>query len=324
MMSPAVPAYAESGAVLDRWILAQRPARNAVDASLPYAFFTEQERSQSGELVSVAAVFLTNRECPWRCLMCDLWQNTLPHSVPVGAIPAQIAHALAQLPPARHIKLYNSGSFFDVQAIPPADYAAIAERLTGFERVIVESHPLLVGPRILPFRKLLSGQLEVAMGLETVHPQALARLNKRMTLDDFAKASAYLRSREIALRAFVLVQPPFVFPDDSLQWAERSIDFAFDCGATAVCLIPTRGGNGAMERMQENGLFSAPQLRTVEAALDYGIHLGRGRVFVDLWNSDRIIACPACRAARLERLAQMNLSQGIAPHAGCGLCGESA
>ena len=35
-----------------------------------------------------------------------------------GDIPAQIAYALDQLPPARQIKLYNSGNFFDHQAIP--------------------------------------------------------------------------------------------------------------------------------------------------------------------------------------------------------------
>ncbi len=70
----------------------------------------------------VATVFLTNRECPFRCLMCDLWRNTLTETVPVGAIPAQIDHALLRLPPAKQLKLYNSGSFFDPHAIPPQDY----------------------------------------------------------------------------------------------------------------------------------------------------------------------------------------------------------
>ena len=86
----------------------------------------EEERAASGELVPVATVFLTNRECPWRCLMCDLWRNTLTESVPAGAIPEQIEYALARLPTARQIKLYNSGSFFDLHAIPIEDYPAIA------------------------------------------------------------------------------------------------------------------------------------------------------------------------------------------------------
>ena len=73
--------------------------------------------------------------------MCDLWRNTLTETVPTGAIPAQIDYALQRLPPARQIKLYNSGSFFDPQAIPLQDYPAIASSVKGFERVIVECHP---------------------------------------------------------------------------------------------------------------------------------------------------------------------------------------
>src|SRR3989441_5830828 len=80
----------------DRWILSRRSQRNPVDPQRPHAFLVEKERAESGEIVSVATIFLTNRECPWRCLMCDLWRNTLTGAVPVGAIPAQIDYALAQ------------------------------------------------------------------------------------------------------------------------------------------------------------------------------------------------------------------------------------
>src|SRR5207249_5505867 len=102
-------------------------------------------RAANGEIVPVATIFLTNRECPWKCLMCDLWRDTLTVSAPPGAIAAQLDYALERLPPARHVKLYNSGSFFDRQAIAPAEYPAIAARVRGFERVIVECHPALVG-----------------------------------------------------------------------------------------------------------------------------------------------------------------------------------
>src|SRR5205814_8740235 len=154
-------------AQIDSWILARRPARNELDAQRPHAFFVEQERTESGELVDVATIFLTNRECPWRCLMCDLWRNTLPETVPLGAIPAQIDYALARLPTARQVKLYNSGSFFDRGAIPNEDYPAIAQRLRGFERVIVESHPALVGEACLRFRDLLERQGPLKVCLES-------------------------------------------------------------------------------------------------------------------------------------------------------------
>jgi radical SAM enzyme (TIGR01210 family) len=328
-----IPPYPESQRERDRWILARRSAeRNVLDPQRPYAFLVEEERSASGEIVPVATVFLTNRECPWRCLMCDLWRNTLTETVPVGAIPAQIDHALSRLPPARQIKLYNSGSFFDPRAIPLADHAAIAERVHGFDRIIVESHPALVGDvgdvgdDCLRFRDRLGdrgdARLEIAMGLETVHPTVGPRLNKRMTLEQFAAAAEKLRREGIALRVFILVKPPFLDEAEALYWAERSLDFAMECGATVAALIPTRFGNGALEDLAERGEFSPPRLATLEAAAEYGVGLGRGRVFADLWDLERFADCPECFAERAARLLAINLRQEIPDSIRCRSCGE--
>lgn len=314
--------YPDRAAERDRWILERRPDRNKLDPNRPYAFFLEEERSATGEMVPTVTVLLTNRECPWRCLMCDLWRNTLTESVPLGAIPEQIAFALSQLPPARQIKLYNSGSFFDMQAIPLADYRAIAALVSSFERVIVECHPSLVNDRCIYFRDLVRGQLEVAMGLETVHPLALERLNKRMTLDQFAAKSAYLCTHAIDLRVFILLQPPFVASNEALYWAQRSLDFAFACGATASTLIATRAGNGATDTLIESGDFSPPHLRTMEQTLAYGISLQQGRVFADLWEVGQAIACPQCRSQRIARLATMNASQRLEDEIACSTCGD--
>ncbi len=307
----------------DQWILAQRPPRNAVDVSRPYAFLAEEERAESGEVVSVATIFLTNRECPWRCLMCDLWKNTVTETVPVGAIPAQIDYALEQItargdtPPPKQIKLYNSGSFFDPRAIPPADYPAIAGRVRGFERVIVECHPALVGESAVRFRNLVGTKLEVAMGLETAHPDVLAKLNKRMTLEQFSHAAAFLKANDIALRVFILVKPPFLDEAESLHWARRSLDFAFDCGATIASLIPVRGGNGALEALAASGGFSPPKLATLEAAAEYGVGLRRGRVLADLWDLKKFSDCAACFPVRAARLQEMNLRQVVAERMAC-------
>ena len=308
----------------DKWILERRPAHETLDPQKPYLFFVEQELSASGEILPVATIFLTNRECPWRCVMCDLWRNTLTSSVPPGAIPAQIDFALSRLPAARVLKLYNSGSFFDFQAIPLEDHPAIAERANNFERLIVENHPALVDDHCLRFRDRLRCCFEIAMGLETVHPDILPKLNKRMTLEQFSPAANFLRAHDIDLRVFVLVQPPFMPPHEAVLWAQRSVDFAFDCGATAVTLIPTRGGNGAMEALAADQQFSPPRLETLEESLSYGLGLKRGRVFADLWNAENIPSCPVCRTARISRLRDMNLSQlNLAP-ARCERCDRCA
>jgi radical SAM enzyme (TIGR01210 family) len=298
-------------AIDDKWILSHRPARNKVDPYQPYAFLVEEERTSSGVVEPVATVFLTNRECPFRCLMCDLWKNTTDTPVPVGAIPAQLRKALEKLPPAKHIKLYNSGNFFDAKAIPPADHEAIAALLDSFESVIVECHPRLIDERCLRFNDLVNGKLEIAIGLETAHPKILARLNKRMDLDDFAKAVRFCNGSGIPTRAFTLLRPPFLSESEGVTWAIRTLEHAFETGVECCVVIPTRAGNGAMDWLQENGYFTPPSLASLEEVMAHGIAMGRGRVFADLWDLERFSECPHCFEARKERLGRINLTQMV-------------
>ena len=155
---------------------------------------------------------------------------------------------------------------------------------------------------------MLAGDMEVALGLETVHPEVLPRLNKQMTLDDFAGAVRSLRADGIAVRAFVLVRPPFLTDEEGLEWACRSLDYAFSLGVACCSLIPTRAGNGAMEELARQGLFAPPSLETSERAFEYGLGLRAGRVLLDLWNLEHD---PTCSRESLTRLRRMNLSQRV-------------
>ena len=322
-MASAYPARGRTA-----WILAQRPPRPAEpDPNTPHGVFLERERLASGAVVDSGVVLLTNRECPWRCLMCDLWKDTTSESVAQGAVPRQVEFAVrtwsnsGTLPV--QVKLYNSGSFFDPAAIPPADYAPVARRIAFARQVVVESHPLLVGDRARVLRDLLSASLEVALGLETAHPEVLKKLNKKFGLAQFARAAEFLAAERIALRAFLLVNPPFLDEQSGMEWAVKSAEFAFACGAVAVTLIPTRTGNGAMERLRKSGEFVPPTLTMLEAAQRAALALGRGRVFADTWALEPFSACSECFAARRERLKAVNETQRDAPPVRCAVCGGS-
>jgi radical SAM enzyme (TIGR01210 family) len=254
--------------------------------------------------------------------MCDLWTNTVDNVVPRGAIAQQIRVVLSELPSARQIKLYNAGSFFDPQQIPPDEDEEIADVVSGFERVIVESHPAFLSgvyaERCLRFKALIPRRLEVAIGLETAHADVLARLNKRMTLDAFRRAADFLNRHDIPLRVFVLLSPPFMPPGEAVEWACRSIDLAAECGATACSVIPTRGGNGAMEAIGD--AFVPPRLDALESVIEYALADGRARpamrVFADLWDIERFYSC-GCSSARAARLTTMNRTQRLVAPVHC-------
>ena len=87
----------------NQWITSHRGKKNAVDPILPYHYFVEEECMKPGTIDDVSTILLTNSECPFRCLMCDLWRNTTDEQLKVGAIPGQINYALSRLPLTKHL-----------------------------------------------------------------------------------------------------------------------------------------------------------------------------------------------------------------------------
>jgi radical SAM enzyme (TIGR01210 family) len=295
-----------------------RSQKNFLNPEVPYHFLHEQEPGPGGDLERLNTIFLTSKECSFKCTMCDLWKNTLNEPVLPGAVLRQIDYALARLAKADVIKLYNNGNFFDKKAIPPSDYPGIIERLRPYSRVIVENHPKLCDEACLQFNESLNGTLEIAMGLETIHPDVLPKLNKQMTAEDFSKAATFLRSNGIDVRAFILLNPPYLTNKaENIHWVHKTVQFAFDCGVQCCSIIPTRPGNGVMELLYEQGYYMPPTLETLEEVFENALSLNAGRVFADVWDIAFLSHCPDCFVARKHRLELMNLEQKFYPRITC-------
>lgn len=302
----------------NRTIKQHRPVKKGLDGYKPYLYLHEEEVQFDGTLKSVNTIFLTNKECPFKCVMCDLWRHTLDEPTPIGAIPRQIEYALERLPKSSVIKLYNSGNFFDGQAIPVSDYEAIAKLLVDFDHVVVENHPKLIGRKISDFKSMLNGTFEIAMGLETIHPIAMPRLNKQITKENFRTAVSYLRDQDIIVRAFILLNPPFLKGvAENREWCLKSVEFAFATGVHACAIIPTRGGNGIMDVLNEQGNFTPPTLSELEAVYVEALRFKNGLVFCDLWDLEKFSTCKKCFVERKNRLEKMNLTQKIVNNIYC-------
>lgn len=302
-----------------------RGPRAHVATDVPQAVWDEYETAAPSVAITTRVMLLTGGECRFTCSMCDLWKHTLATATPVGILPQQIQHGLAHpadaAKPPRWIKLYNGSNFFDSWSVPREDLPEIAALVAGFERVIVENHPRLCGDAVPAFRDRLSGRLEVAMGLETVHPQALAALNKQLTLDDVADTCERLAGWGVDTRAFVLLGVPGVAPDEAVEWCLRSVAFARECGIRHVSVVPLRSGNGWIDQQLAAGSLRLPTAADLEAVADVALPNASEAaapattvVTVDLWDFPTLVgSCSTCRSVRQQRLADMNLAQRCLP-----------
>jgi len=311
-----------SASAADRRIRELRPPKPKVDPWKTHGALVEDERRPDGAVQRALTVFLAGSECPFTCSFCDLWRFTIEGPTPRGALPAQIAEALRTVngaPPTR-LKLYNASNFFDRRAVPAADVPEVASLTAPFAGVTVESHASTIGPLTLEFAKQITGRLEVAVGLETIHPVAAAHLNKRLELARFDRAAGFLADNGIDLRVFVLLGAPYVPPVESVEWAVRTAEYAAVRGAAVVSIIPVRGGNGEMERLEALGHFTPPTLFHLEETLERCIGRAHTVFTADLWDAGRLPACDACRASRSERLRRINISGRSEPGVSCTSC----
>ena len=308
MTVPANSARGQSAA--DRRIRSLRPAKPYVDPFVAHGTAVDEERRPNGRVERALTIFLAGAECSFTCSFCDLWKWTTNEPTLAGALSAQIKDVLTRCerPLPERLKLYNASNFFDRRAVPLEDLPALAALAAPFAGVTVESHVNTIGPSTLAFAELLAGRLEVGVGLETVHPVAAKELNKRLDLDRFDRAAYFLAENNVDLRVFVLLGAPYVPLEETVSWTTRSVEHAVRLGAAVISIIPVRGGNGEIERLQALGKFAPPTLSQLEDALDDCARFTGAVVTVDLWDIDRLSVCATCRGARVARLARINLT----------------
>ena len=313
MIAPAV----------DQRIRSLRPPKRYVDPYRAHGSILEEERRPSGKIERALTVFLAGAECPFTCSFCDLWRWTIDGPTPPGALTAQLRSVLQTLdgPSPDRLKLYNASNFFDQRAVPREDLVEIAQLAEPFTAVTVESHVNTINEDVIEFAREIPGRLEVAVGLETIHPGAMTHLNKRLDLARFDRSAAFLAGNDIDLRVFVLLGVPHVPVEESVDWTVRSVEYAAERGAAVVSIIPVRGGNGELERLQALGDFAPPMLSQLEEALELCSRFTGTVVTADLWDVERLPACGSCREQRVDRLRRLNTTGRAESRVVCTECG---
>jgi len=293
-------------------------ARPATDGEI--AADRAREIFPDGEPHAVGTAYLRNGACPLACVYCALYQQAGKGAVPGTEIARQIRSARRRLGPIDGIKLYNGSSLFEPRSIRQTeeDMAAIAAEVSDLDLVVIEARAEQAR-RAPAFARRLGGRLEVAIGLEVADDALLRKLGKPTTTRRFRDAASHLRGEGISLRAFVLVQPPFVGRADAARLAAETFDFAVECGARVVSLLPVVAQHAPMERLRASGDFAEISTEDYFAVVAACVARGGAVVVAEADALARLPACPDCRRARALSLEALNAT-GRLPPVSCARC----
>ena len=279
-----------------------RAARDPARGATPEPERLEVEIFPDGRARSILTVYLRNGACPIACVYCALYRGMDARPATGEEIAVQIASARARHEGIAGIKLYNASSFFEPASIVPseAELRAIASEVAGLDLVVVEARSENAA-RAPELARRLDGRLEVAIGMEAADDELLALWNKPTSTASFRKAARLLAANGILLRAFVLVQPPFVSGREARELAIRSVEEAAAAGARLVSLLPVVSRHAPMEKLRRAGMFS-------EVSLDLYFEIvsacrGRGPAIVA--ETEALAALPGCRHCRDRRIAAL-------------------
>lgn len=287
---------------LDRVIRSLHEPRRRAEAS----WQMDIETFPDGARRQIGTVFLVNGACPLACLYCGLYRNMNARPATGEEIAAQIDAARQAMPKAEGLKLYNASSLFEPASIRQSadDLSSIARSLGGLDLVVVEARAENAH-RARELAARISGQLEVAIGLEVADDRTLALLNKPTTVGRYRLAARLLTNAGIHLRSFVLVGLPFVGASESRRLALATFELARECGSRVISLLPVVATHEPMRRLEERGFFSRPSLSDFFDVVSACV--GRGPVVLAETSSlDELPACPNCREATTESLRSLN------------------
>ena len=184
--------------------------------------------------------------------------------------------------------------------------------------MIVEAHPAFLAGAYesgaCASGTLVGGQLEVAIGLETAHPEVLARLNKRMTLDAFKRPPTSWPARHRAAR----VHP--AQPAVHAGMARRSSGRAARSTSPRSAAPPSCVGDPDARRQRRDGgcrrLVPPPRLDGLESSIEYRAR-SRWHARVRRSLGRRAVVHCDCSPARAARLADHEPGAAELPRSSC-------
>ncbi|RLI75319.1 TIGR01210 family radical SAM protein [Archaeoglobales archaeon] len=233
-------------------------------------FWIEKERFNE-EIVDCLTVILKTKGCYWArkggCLMCGYIADSYPSSYEELIKQFEFAVGSKEF---QVLKIFTSGSFFDVREIPERFRKYIYSKIDelNVKKLIVESRPEFVTQNVVTEISNLRFEVEVGIGLETADDFIREHcINKGFTFKDFERAAKLLKENDIRVKAYLLLKPPFLSEREAI---EDSINSAIKIKnlVDVVSLNPTNiHSNTYVERLWKLKLYRPPWLWSVVEVL---------------------------------------------------------
>ncbi len=302
----------------------RRPPPAAPDSAARYVNLWSEDEAIGAERVRAFVLILRTRGCYWAdvkgCSMCGYAKDTLGRSATPAELATQLEHALRAYRGEPYVKIYTSGSFLDDREVDPGSRLALVRAFGGHaRRLLFETLPeFATSESLAPLRDAFSGELEVAQGLESTQPDVLRRLiNKGSPPSEYFAAAERIRALGIRAKAYLLLKPPYLTEQESIDDVVTSIGEAarrFD----AISVNPVHIQNGTVvEWLYRRGRYRPPWLWSLVTVMTEGSRLRGETRLVTFPTAGGLPRgphnCRKCDRGVLDALEEASLSQRFEP-----------
>ncbi len=236
-------------------------------ANSPVSIWREKDQVK-GKAVDAGVVILRTAGCrhfkEGGCTMCSYNLESSARVEPQDIL-TQFDQAMVTLGDVDMIKVYTSGSFLDDCEIPPD----VLDHILRFcaerdSRLLFESRPEFISDARIDKIVEAHDNIEVALGLESSNDLVLKHsINKGFERKDYDRAAGVLHQRQVPIRTYVLLKPPFLTEAEAIADSIATIGYAARVSET-VSLNPVNVQKGTLvERLWRSWAYRPPWLWSV-------------------------------------------------------------
>lgn len=218
---------------------------------------------ETGYNYNTITVVIPTRGCSWAlsenggCSMCGyINDSSRDQPIPSEQILAKIKTLLLENRGDKpiHLKIFNSGSFFDQWDVPKHlrdQLIALLQETPGVFRLSVESKTEYILAHFDLIKEITEQlapmELEIGIGLESSNDTIIKDChNKGTTLEAYKQSVQLLRPFGIRVKTYILIKPPFLTEIEAISDAIQTAMDAASIGTDVISFNPCNIQNGTL------------------------------------------------------------------------------